>query len=74
MIKKILLKYTVILIVNLFAFLAVWYILDEIFETGWDFIILFLILSVLNLVIISHIVIKKDLKKLNNIKYKKWQK
>jgi len=68
MIKKILLKYTVILIVNLFAFLTVWYILDKIFETGWGFIVLFLILSVLNLVVISHIVIKKDLKKLNNIK------
>jgi F0F1-type ATP synthase assembly protein I len=68
MIKKILLKYTVILLINLLAFLSIWYILDKIFDTNWRFIILFLILSIVTLVIITQNLVRKNLSKLNNIK------
>lgn len=70
MVKKVLLKYTVILLVNLLAFLAVWYILDKIFETDWKFIAFFLILSVISLVILTQNLVKKNLAKLENIKEK----
>ena len=66
--KKILLKYTLIILVNLFAFLSVWYILDAIFETSWKIVIVFLILSVFSLVMISQYFMKINLEKLNNIK------
>ena len=68
MVKKVLLKYTFILVVNLLAFLIIWYILDEIFETNWIFIIIFLILSVISLVIMTQSLVKKNLYKLENIK------
>ncbi len=68
MVKKVLLKYTFILVVNLLAFLIIWYILDEIFETNWIFIIIFLILSVISLVVMTQSLVKKNLYKLENIK------
>lgn len=67
MIKKILIKYTLILFVNLFAFLSVWYILDLVFETGWKFIILSLILSIVSLVILTQVLVRENLSKLSNI-------
>ncbi len=67
MLKKILIKYTIILVLNLFAFLALWYILDLIFESWWIFIILSLILSIFTLVIFTQILVKKNLKKLEKI-------
>lgn len=66
--KKFFIKYSLIILINLFAFLLVWYILDAIFYTNWKIIIVFLILSVFSLVIISQYFIKKNLEKLNNIK------
>ena len=68
MLKKILFKYTGLLLINLFAFLSVWYILDLIFNTNWKFIILFLIFSIISLVIITQNLVRKNLNKLNNIK------
>jgi len=68
MLKKVLIKYTMILVGNLLAFLSVWYILDKIFETGWKFIALFLILSIISLVILTQNLVRKNLNKLNNIK------
>jgi len=71
MVKKVLIKYTMILVGNLLAFLLIWYILDKIFETEWKFIALFLILSIISLVILTQNLVKKNLNKLNNIKPKK---
>jgi len=68
MVNKILIKYTTVLLVNLLAFLSIWYILDKIFETWWKFIILFLILSIVSLVILTQNLVRKNLSKLNNIK------
>ncbi len=68
MLKKFLLKYTIILIVNLSIFLMVWYFLDKTFNTDWSFIVLFLILSIVSLVIITQMLIKKNLSKLGDIK------
>lgn len=68
MIKKILFKYTLILVINLLAFLSVWYILDLIFETNWKFIVLFLILSIFSLVILTQLLVRKNLSRLNDIK------
>jgi len=68
MIKKILLKYSLILFINLAVFLAIWYAFDYYFETNWKLIILFLILSIISLVILTQNLITKNLKKLNNIK------
>jgi positive regulator of sigma E activity len=66
--RKILFKYTLIILINLFAFLAVWYILDAIFETNWKIVVVFLILSIFSLVIISQYFMKINLEKLSNIK------
>jgi F0F1-type ATP synthase assembly protein I len=68
MVKKVLFKYTFILIVNLLAFLIVWYFLDKIFETNRVFITIFLILSVVSLVIMTQKLVKENLSKLENIK------
>jgi len=68
MVKKILIKYTLILIINLIIFLFIWYILDKIFETNWMFIIIFLILSIISLIIMTQNLVRKNLSKLENIK------
>jgi len=68
MVKKILLKYSIILVINLLAFLSIWYILDKIFETNWKFIALFLVLSIVSLVILTQNLVRKNLNKLENIK------
>ena len=68
MLKKILIKYTFILIVNLLIFLTIWYFLDKLFNTNWIFIIIFLILSIISLVIMIQILVKKNLSNLENIK------
>ena len=68
MVKKVLIKYTAILLVNLLAFLTIWYILDKIFETDGQFIAFCLILSIVSLVILTQSLVKKNLNKLNNIK------
>jgi membrane protein YdbS with pleckstrin-like domain len=68
MVKKVLLKYSVILVINLLAFLSVWYILDKTFETNWKFIALFLVLSIVSLVILTQNLVRNNLNKLENIK------
>jgi membrane protease YdiL (CAAX protease family) len=74
---KFFVKYTLIILVNLFAFLSVWHILDEIFNTKGKYTIIFLVLSIASLALISHFFIKKNLQILNNIKSKdgtnKWK-
>ena len=67
---KFFIKYTIIILVNLFAFLSVWLILDEIFNSKPKMTIIFLVLSVASLAIISHFFIKKTLKTLNDLKNK----
>jgi len=64
---KILGRYTLIIALNLFAFLSVWYILDLIFESWSLYKIIFLILSILSLVLISKIFFKRSLKNINDI-------
>ncbi len=66
--KKIIFKYTVIILVNLFAFLLLWNILDSFFETGSKYLIICLVLSVLSLVFISSLFFKKTLKNLEMLK------
>ena len=68
MVKKVLIKYTLILIINLIIFLSIWYILDKIFETNWIFITTFLVLSIISLVIMTQSLVRKNLSKLENIK------
>jgi len=65
--KKILIKYTIIIFVNLFAFLWVWYILNAFFNSDGKILIMSLVLSVISLVIISYFFMKWNLNKLNNI-------
>ena len=64
---KIIGKFTLIMIVNLLAFLSVWYILDLIFESGTKMTIVFLILSVFSLVWISSMYFKSALRKMEEI-------
>ncbi len=64
---KILGKYTLIIALNLFAFLSVWYILDKIFESGVLFKIIFLILSIFSLLLISVFFFKRSLKTINDL-------
>ncbi|MCD5380727.1 hypothetical protein LR004_02265 [Candidatus Gracilibacteria bacterium] len=64
---KILGKYTLIIALNLFAFLSVGYILDLIFESGALYKIIFLILSIFSLVFISIFFFKSSLKTINDI-------
>ena len=65
--RKILIRYTLILIINLFVFLTIGYYLDRYFNTDWKLIILFLILSIVSLVILTQMLIRKNLNKLNKI-------
>lgn len=64
---KIIGKFTLIMIVNLLAFLSVWYILDLIFESGTKLTIIFLILSVFSLVWISSMYFKSAVNKMEEI-------
>jgi F0F1-type ATP synthase assembly protein I len=68
---KILLKYTLFLIINLIIFLAIWYWIDTYFDTRPKFIIVFLVLSIINLIIFSQSLIRKNLIELNKIKWVK---
>jgi len=68
MIKKVLYKYTIILILNLAFFLVIWYFLDKYFKTNWIIFISALILSIVSLVIMTQNLVRKNLSKLENIK------
>ncbi len=64
---KIIGKFTLIMVVNLLAFLSVWYILDLFFESGTKMTIIFLILSIFSLVWISSMYFKSALDKMEEI-------
>lgn len=64
---KFIVKFGAIILINLFAFLLVWNILDALFETEGVFLIAGLVLSVLSLVLIWSIYVKKTLKEFNKI-------
>jgi len=68
MVKKILLKYTIILVLNLSFFLIIWYFLDKYFETNGIILASSLILSIVVLVIMTQSLVRKNLSKLENIK------
>lgn len=67
---RLLFKINIIIFVNLFAFMSVWYILDLLFNNkNHMFLLLMLILSIISLIIIMYIQynnFKKDLYKINN--------
>lgn len=62
------LNITLIILVNLFAFLSVWHILDAIFETNGTMKLILVFVSIVPLTIIMYFYLKKILKDLNNIK------
>lgn len=68
---KFMLKMGVIIFVNLFAFLIVWNILDTIFWTEWKFLIGSLVVSILPLLFIMSLQIKKTKEELQKITTKK---
>lgn len=65
--KKILLRISTIILVNLFAFLLFWIILGSLFWNKGQFLIWAVMLSIIPLVIILFIEIKKVNKEFNNI-------
>ena len=67
---KFVLKFGLIILINLFAFLFVWNILDALFLTGAKFKIIFLLLSIVSLAIIWSFYIRKTLSDLKNINSK----
>ena len=64
---KFIVKFGVIILINLFAFLIVWTILDALFETEGLFLMISLVLSVLSLIVIGSIYVKKTLKEFDKI-------
>ena len=60
--KKIIGKFSLIMLVNLLAFLSVWHILDLKLETNARYKIIFLVLSVVSLIFLSKSFFKKTLK------------
>lgn len=64
---KFALKFGLIIMWNLFAFLIVWTILDALFETGRLFLVIGLVLSVLSLMVIWSIYVRKAVKECASI-------
>jgi MFS-type transporter involved in bile tolerance (Atg22 family) len=64
---KFALKTGILIFLNLFAFLIIWNILDEIFESGNKIMVFSLILSIFPLLIILHLQISKARKQLEQI-------
>ena len=60
--KRIIGKFSLIMLINLLAFLSIWHILDLILETNARYKIIFLILSVVSLIFLSKKFFKKTLK------------
>ena len=60
-------KFSFIMLINLFAFLAVWHILDAILGGGAVYKIVFLILSIPSLIYFSKGFFKKALKDMEDI-------
>ena len=71
---KFALKFGWIILINLFAFLGLWFILDALFETEGLFVIVCLVLSVLSLIVIWGIFMKKTLNEFKNISPEKEEK
>ncbi len=63
---KTLVKFTLVILVNLFAFLSVWHILDVIFLKERLFKLIFVFISVIPLIYFAHRFIKEQIK--NNLK------
>jgi membrane protein implicated in regulation of membrane protease activity len=59
---KIIRNFSLIMLINLLAFLSVWHILDLILETNPRYKIIFLVLSTISLVFLSKKFFKKALK------------
>lgn len=70
---KTLLKYTLIILVNLFAFLGVWHILDGVFSRNGLFKLIFVFISVLPLIYLAHKVINKQIKTNIDSNDRKWK-
>ena len=66
MIKSIL-KITLIIFLNLFAFLSIWIILGALFWNKEEFLFLSVIISLIPLTMLLYIEIQNTLKQLNNI-------
>jgi len=64
---KIIRNFSLIMLINLLAFLSIWYILDLNLGTNSRYKIIFLILSVISLIIISKKYFKKALKDMEEI-------
>lgn len=62
-----LLKITLIIFLNLLAFLSIWIILGALFWNRAQFLVYSVIISIIPLSIFLYIEIKKTLNKLNNI-------
>lgn len=71
---KLLWKFTLIILLNLFAFLSIWHILDVIFSGNWYFKLIFIFISIVNLVFIALIYLRNQIN--NNIEKNdgKWSK
>ncbi len=68
MLGKRMFNITLIIVINLFAFLSLWHILDAIFKTKWTMKLVFVAISIVPLTIIMYFYLKKILTDLNNIK------
>ena len=64
---KIIRNFSLIMLINLLAFLSIWHILDLNLGTNSRYKIIFLILSVISLIIISKKYFKKALKDMEEI-------
>ena len=65
--SKALLKITLIIFLNLFAFLSIWIILGALFWNREQFLVFSVIFSIIPLTIFLYIDTKNTLNKLNNI-------
>ncbi len=65
--RKVLQGFTLLIAINLFAFLGVWYILDHVFESWAQYKIICLVLSVFSLAFFSTWYFKKALSEIEQI-------
>ncbi len=65
--QKFFIKYTLLIFVNLLAFLLVWHILDVLFWGGAKFKITFLLISIVPLLVVWGKMIQKSIKNLEEI-------
>ncbi len=65
--KKFILKYSLIIILNLLFFLIIWYFLDKYFKTNWKILIWALVFSIIPLIFFTNSLLKKSLNELSKI-------